>query len=662
MAFTSSFSRSAVSALLLLALPVAHAQSSSAVVTDVEPAATAVSQTEAAGAPLQTAESLQLTDEVVDRIVSDNATSEYAAYFAFEDSPVSLENRRRTTQSCKTFPGDWNWPADIIWDIFDLLLGKALIPTKPLGAPCYDSQWGKKDATKCANIVSNMTSANFISADPTANYWPIFQGRTCKPKNDTTGSQCTIGGYPEYAIKVTNVAQIQLAINFARVANLRLVIKNTGHCYLGKSLGAGALSLWTHNLKDIDFLPNYKGPGYSGPALKLGAGVSVREVYEAAEKNGVTVLGAVSWSVGYAGGMITGGGQNPLAGIYGMAADHVVAFQIVTADGRLRTVSEAENPDLFWALRGGGGGTFGVITSVIIRAHPKMNVVTAKWVLDTSNNNLEKYWMAVRKFYDEFLNWTDAGLYSFYIMWPTPQLSMSYMFAPNHTLESYNKVVAPFFDFLKENNVSLSTPHTATAHSSFYPAYQATWGANNFPIGVDNSIPANRLVPRRNFVEKYEETYSLIKEHVSSGKHFLGYHNAPSNAKPSIANQNNAVHPAWRETVFFLVTSSNRSEDHSTPQALAARSKHLQEEILQPWRDITPVSEGGGTYLNEAAVDEVDWQESFYGGHYPRLSQIKRKYDPNDVFYAVTAVGSERWQVLDGEQGVQTQNGKLCRV
>jgi hypothetical protein len=73
------------------------------------------------------------------------------------------------------------------------------------------------------------------------------------------------------------------------------VIKNTGHCYLGKSTGAGELSLWMHNMNKIDFLPNYKGLGYSGPALKLAAGVTVREVYEAADKNGVTVLGAVSW-------------------------------------------------------------------------------------------------------------------------------------------------------------------------------------------------------------------------------------------------------------------------------------------------------------------------------------------------------------------------------
>jgi FAD/FMN-containing dehydrogenase len=115
------------------------------------------------------------------------------------------------------------------------------------------------------------------------------------PKNDTTGKTCTLGGFPEYVVKVTNVAQIQLAVNFARATNLRLIIKNTGHCFLGKSSGAGALSLWMHNMNKIDFIPSYKGPGYSGPALKLSAGVLVRQVYEAAEKHGVTVLGAVSW-------------------------------------------------------------------------------------------------------------------------------------------------------------------------------------------------------------------------------------------------------------------------------------------------------------------------------------------------------------------------------
>jgi hypothetical protein len=364
--------------------------------------------------------------------------------------------------------------------------------------------------------------------------------------------------------------------------------------------------------------------------------------------------------VGYAGGMITGGGQNPLAGIYGMAADHVIAFQVVTADGRFITVSETENSDLFWALRGGGGGTFAVITSVIIRAHPKLNVVTSQWFLDASKNSHGAFWDGTKKFYDFFLDWADAGIYSFFIMGrePAPFLDMRYLFAPNHTLESYTKVVKPFFNYLNASNITLTKPHASIAHTTFYSAYQAAWGSNGFPTGLDNSLPANRIIPRRNFQEWYNETFALIKEHVSAGKHLLGYHKAPK----KYAKTDNAINPSWRECVMFMVTSSNKALDHSTPEGLAIANKDLQENILQPWRDITPVSEGGGSYLNEASVMEPDWQESFYGGYYPRLSEIKKKWDPRDVFYATTAVGSERWVVKDGEQGVQTQNGRLCRV
>ena len=101
--------------------------------------------------------------------------------------------------------------------------------------------------------------------------------------DDPGSGNCTHGGFPVYAVNVSGVSQIQLAINFARNNNLRLVIKNTGHCYLGKSSGAGALSVWTHNLKDLEYYPNLEIPGYSGPAIKVGAGVTVREVYAKAD-------------------------------------------------------------------------------------------------------------------------------------------------------------------------------------------------------------------------------------------------------------------------------------------------------------------------------------------------------------------------------------------
>jgi len=221
--------------------------------------------------------------------------------------------------------------------------------------------------------------------------WPLYQGRSCLPPSlwggDGANRNCTLGGYPSYAVNATNVAQVQVAVNFARTKGLRLVIKNTGHDYVGKGSGAGALSIWTHNLRGYKFVPDLQIGDYSGPALKVAAGMVSTDVYQAAEDNNVVVLGGMCLvstsflararleaqhaddlcnnrqSVGWAGGYLAGGGHSPMSTIYGLAADQILALEVVTASGRFLTVTEASQPDLFWALRGGGGGTFGVVTS-----------------------------------------------------------------------------------------------------------------------------------------------------------------------------------------------------------------------------------------------------------------------------------------------------------
>lgn len=117
--------------------------------------------------------------------------------------------------------------------------------------------------------------------------WPLYSGSTCLPI--ATGKPtCTLGGYPSYVVNVSTVAQIQLAVNFARENGLRLVVKNTGHDYLGKSVGAGALSIWTHRLKDMRYLEDYQSKRYRGAALKMGAGVQGEELYRMAKEVGFT--------------------------------------------------------------------------------------------------------------------------------------------------------------------------------------------------------------------------------------------------------------------------------------------------------------------------------------------------------------------------------------
>lgn len=92
------------------------------------------------------------------------------------------------------------------------------------------------------------------------------------------------------------MAQIQLAVNFARNQNLRLVVKNTGHDFNAKSTGGGALSVWTHYLNEISYLgTNYtSSTGYAGPAFKVGAGVSVEQMHDAADAQGLMVVGGIA--------------------------------------------------------------------------------------------------------------------------------------------------------------------------------------------------------------------------------------------------------------------------------------------------------------------------------------------------------------------------------
>ena len=91
-------------------------------------------------------------------------------------------------------------------------------------------------------------------------------------------------------------------------------------------------------------------------------------------------------TVGVSGGYVAGGGHSPLSSLYGMAADQVLAIEIVTPDGRFVTASEESNNDLFWALRGGGGGMFGVMTSVTVKVYPVIPVATMQFSFATSTN------------------------------------------------------------------------------------------------------------------------------------------------------------------------------------------------------------------------------------------------------------------------------------
>ena len=142
----------------------------------------------------------------------------------------------------------------------------------------------------------------------------------------------------------------------AREHDVRLIVKGTGHDYLGRSSGSHALSIWTHNMKGVQhqtgsFRPkgcSFNIPGDSVTAL---AGSQMRDLYTYLDTFNQTVVGGGAWSVGV-GGYITGGGHSILAPRYGLAVDQVLEMEIVTPGGHILTINECQNTDLFWAMRG----------------------------------------------------------------------------------------------------------------------------------------------------------------------------------------------------------------------------------------------------------------------------------------------------------------------
>ncbi|GFF37746.1 6-hydroxy-D-nicotine oxidase [Aspergillus udagawae] len=563
-----------------------------------------------AGASLFPAETLQLTDAVL----------------------ANISSTIRTRPSSLRLTIIYGRPSGT-WELFDLLLGGALVKTVPLAPSCYSS-WPEYDAAECETVKSHWTNSYM---------------QTCLPTDDPSGN-CTVGGYSSYAVNVSNVAQIQLAVNFARNTGIRLVVKNTGHDFNGKSTGAGALGIWTHNLKDIEYIENYKSSRYSGPAVKMGAGVQAFEIYSKAKKFGFTAVGGEGKTVGVAGGYVLGGGHSPLSSIYGLAADQVLALEVVLANGRFVTVTEETDPDLFWALRGGGGGTYGVVTSIISRVHPKVGATVSTGSFSTGTNvSVDAFWAGVRAYFDRLAVNADAGTYAYFWVMATGTESFMFLmnpyFAVNHTVAEFNSLMRPWYDQLEELGITY-TPNS-TYYDNFYDAWQAGFPLET--VASSTMMTGSRLFPRANWENAalLNTTFETLKSTVEAGFPLLAFNlkaELPDGYPASSAN------PAFRNALLHAITSTSWASNATNAEILDTMN-YFSNHVLGQWRATCP---DAGAYMSEADILEPIFQQAFYGENYARLYTLKQRYDPFGLFYAPTAVGSE--------DGLPDQNGRLCRV
>lgn len=329
-------------------------------------------------------------------------------------------------------------------------------------------------------------------------------------------------------------------------------------------------------------------------------------------------------------------------------------MEVVLPNGSFVSVDQHNHADLFFALRGGGGSTFGVVSSVVIRAYPNVPITSLTYSFGTDLAE-ETFWSAVDAFWTYFTIWPDLNIWSYFTISCTDTvdcvLSMAPQLGINLTQAELATNMAPFFASL--TTLGIEIVPTYTEYAGYLAMYEGVWPSSTNTCNFWYFHSTSRLFPKSNWDNAtiLAHQSAIIRNTTQTRGQYIGYNVRPA-VNPTV-NQDNAVNPAWREALMFgqanVVYGAN-----DTVEDIAAANKEMVE-ALQTWRDITP-----GTYLNEADINEPEWQQSFYGDNYEYLYELKQTYDPWGVFYAIGAVGSEDWYSTGQIEYFPTSNGRLC--
>ncbi|KAF2258397.1 FAD-binding domain-containing protein [Lojkania enalia] len=537
---------------------------------------------------------------------------------------------------CKCFPGDACWPSEREWDKFNATVGGRLIKNIPLGSPCHDPTY---DAALCEELTAQWKLAPVHIDSSSSVQAAIFTNASCDPFT-ARSSPCLFGDYVRYTVNVTGPDDVAATIRFAEKKNIRLVIRNTGHDYVGRSTGAGGLAIWTHYLKGVE-VKDWSGDGYTGKAVKVGAGAQGIEISQAAHSVGLIVVTGECPTVGIAGGYTQSGGHSPLSTAFGLSADNTLEFEVVTADGQFvrASPSSREHADLFWALSGSGAGNYGVVVSVTLKAHPSTVFSGASFTI--AEPGLD-HSVVLNAWHAALPDVVDSGMQVTYLA-TTTYTTIHSISGYNRTQVDIEEALQPFIKTMADMGIALKPNYTQ--FDSYYDHFLHYYGP--LPAGAFGGAGTQLMGGRLLLRDALPNVGSAINETMQLGVQFIGQ---AQNVTRFAAPSQRAVMPRWRNAVVMSAYSMPYSFDVAFSE-MQARQDYITNTVMPIVEKVTP---NAGAYINEADYQQPDWQDVFYGANYPKLLRIKKKYDPKGIFFNKIAVGSERWKV-------QT-DGRMCRA
>jgi len=475
-------------------------------------------------------------------------------------------------------------------------------------------------------------------------------------------------------VAAMNAADVAAAIDFARTFRIPPVVKGGGHSYFGNSNRAGSLLIWTHRMREIELHDAYRPvgapAGYSGvPAVSVGAGCIWGEVYrKVAVEHGRYVQGGGCLTVGV-GGFVQGGGFGSFSKQFGTGAANLLEAEVVTADGRIHTVSSWSEPELFFALRGGGGGTFGVVTRLTLKTHPlppSFGAVSIEIRTSTDASWRELAGRAVAHYARSLFNptWGEQMRFS------RRRLRVD-MLCHSLSRDDMQRAWAPLIDWAKSYPKDFTFPEEpgflaipgravwnpatllkvpgavfrddrpgAPSENVYWQgnreeaaqvlhAYQSAWLPNALlsparqPELVDALVRAGDLWP--------------VTLHTNKG---LG-----GGSEEAIAStRETAMNPEVLDSFALLICAAEEQPAYPgipghEPNIIAGRKDAAG--VTAAMREIYRVAPSAGAYVSESDYFQRNWKRAYWGPHYPRLARAKRKYDPQWILRGRNCVEPE---------------------
>jgi FAD/FMN-containing dehydrogenase len=453
---------------------------------------------------------------------------------------------------------------------------------------------------KLMNRALTNTKGAPVSEEAMAKFAAGFRGQLVRPGDADYDAarkiwNATVDKKPGLIARCSGVADVIAAVNFARENDLLVAVRGGGHNVGGRALCDGGIVIDLSRMKAVLVDPRNR-------TARVQGGATLGDVDRETHVHGLAVPAGVVSKTGIA-GLTLGGGVGWLVRKHGLTCDNVISFEVVTAEGRLITASATENPDLFWALRG-GGGNFGVVTSFEFRVHP-VNIVLGGLVIHPRDKAGE-----VLRFYRKFIESAPEEVTLYAVLLTTPEGAPAVAIAGCYCGDPAEgeRVLKPLREF---------GPPLADAFQPMpFPVLQSMLDAA-FPDG-------NLNYWKSTFMGEFPDAaIDVAVEHANRATSpltavVIEYYGGAAGRIPS----NATAFPHRRMYYDFGILTQ-----WSSPAETAAQIDWTRRfsDAMKPF--------SSGAYLLSFLDQEPDEIiKAAFGSNYDRLGAVKKKYDPTNFF------------------------------